>query len=171
MYDITDKRQAVFELQRYLRTISHATEGMPHAPTDGFYGDTTRAAVRFFQELTGIPITGNVGFSDWQRIYLYYLAVLRDGAEGSILPPGRLPLLAGDAGWEIFILQALLAAVAEAYADGAPPLRQSGRFDSETGAAVRSFQARRLLPRSGIVDVATWEALLTDYRRTEEMKR
>ena len=154
MYDITDKRRAVALLQHYLRTLSHATDGMPHPPTDGFYDATTREAVLFFQRQRGLPPTGEVGFRDWQAIWQGYLQVLRDGVQGA-----RQPLALGDAGNEVTLLQAALAAVADAYAGGVGAPRQSGRFDSETAAAVRLFQGRRLLPASGIADAATQAAL------------
>lgn len=164
MYDITDKRQAVALLQRYLRRLSYATEGMPHPPIDGLFGEDTRAAVLFFQERRGLTPSGAVGLADWQAIREAYLAILRDEAEGSFFSAASLPLSAGREGTEVFLLQALLAAVAEAYADGVGAPQINGRFDSETGAAVRTYQRRRLLPVSGIADLLTAEALVSDYR-------
>ena len=160
MYDITDKRNPTRELQHYLRTISHATEGMPHAPTDGFYGETTEAAVRFFQEIYGLPVTGVVSFPDWQAIYLLYRHILRDRTRPTLLPPVSLPLLPQSEGDDIYLLQTLLGA------NGSPAPRLTGRYDAETERAVRAYQRTRMLPPSGITDLVTWEALCEDYRRS-----
>ena len=162
MYGIRDRRNATRELQHYLRFISHTREGMAHTPTDGFYGDATAEAVRFLQEERGLPVTGKVGYRDWQEIYLLYLLALQNRMPPTLLPPARLPMRAGETGDEVVILQTLLSAVLD------EDLRIDGRYGRETERAVQRYRKRRLLPPESGVDLLFWEALCEDYRTQKE---
>lgn len=161
MYDITDKKNPTRELQEYLRALSHTAEGMPHTPIDGFFGETTAEAVRVFQEQNGLPVTGEVGYLDWQAIYASYLQVQLTEKDPLLLPPSRLPMKRDSRGEEVVLLQTLLAAV------GAPLTHVTGHYSAETERAVREYQASRLLPVTGELDLTTWEALCEDYRLSE----
>ena len=54
------KREAVRELQKYFLTLARSGMEVPRLKIDGVYGDETREAVRIFQALMGIPVTGIV---------------------------------------------------------------------------------------------------------------
>lgn len=165
MYDIRDRRGAIRELQHYLRTVSHTREGMAHTPTDGFYGDATAEAVRFLQKEQGMPVTGKVGYRDFQEIYLLYLLALQEQMPPSLLPPSHLPMQVGNAGSGVIILQTLLAAVLD------EDLHIDGRYGRETERAVQRYRRRRLLPPESGVDLLLWEALCEDFRTQEERAR
>ncbi len=64
---------------------------------------------------------------------------------------------------EIYELQTMLRRIAQA--EGSQPiLNPDGIFGDETEAAVRTFQDARSLPVTGIVDLATWNAIVDTYR-------
>lgn len=62
----------VRDLQTYLSAIARNTGRIPDVEIDGFYGNNTRDAVYTFQNINGLPITGSVGPSTWQRIAMQY---------------------------------------------------------------------------------------------------
>lgn len=62
----------VRDLQTYLSAIAKNTGRIPQVEIDGYYGDFTRDAVYTFQNINGLPITGSVGPSTWQRIAMQY---------------------------------------------------------------------------------------------------
>ncbi|MBO5052467.1 MAG: peptidoglycan-binding protein [Clostridia bacterium] len=164
MYNLTDQRNAIAELQRYLLEISYATEGLPHLSIDGIYGDETRAVVTQFQARNGLTQSGEVDLATWQEIYRQFAAA-REARVGAplLLPPGSLPLALHASGNEVLLLQVLLNGMRETM-PGIPPLHQSGHFDIETGRALRAYQGQCHLPTSGILDEESWARLTRDYQ-------
>ena len=166
MYDITDPRNAIRVVQSFLLEISYSTDGFPHIAIDGIYGPETQNAVRIFQSRNRLPVTGRVGFEDWNALY--------DRADPGkqartqdpvLLPPSLLPLTPRSSGTPVYLLQSLLLSLSPLYSD-LSRVRQNGRYDPDTQSAVRAYQEQRRLPPSGIVDLRTWQAIAHDYRHT-----
>ena len=57
----------VFLLQYILRGLN-AEYGLGPVPLDGIYGSATEAAVRRFQALCGLPVTGRAERATWRRL-------------------------------------------------------------------------------------------------------
>lgn len=55
-------------LQEYLNTLSEVYPEIPPADTNGVFGSATRNAVRAFQSLFGLPVTGIVDALTWDAI-------------------------------------------------------------------------------------------------------
>ncbi len=64
--------QNVTDLQTYLNLIGRNIPEVPEVPITGFFGDQTENAVRIFQQLFGIPVSGDVGPVTWYQIALQY---------------------------------------------------------------------------------------------------
>lgn len=62
----------VSDLQSYLNLIGKTIPEIPEVPVTGYFGDQTDDAVRIFQQLFGIPVTGDVGPVTWYQIALQY---------------------------------------------------------------------------------------------------
>lgn len=170
MYNLTDPRNAIRELQRYLLEISYATDGIPHLSIDGIYGKETREAVSLFQMRNGLAATGEADFATWQEIYRQFLYA-REARTGRpvLLPPLSLPLALHARGSEVMVLQTLLAAMREVV-PAIPTLSQNGHFDAETQRALRAYQTYRRLPPSGILDGETWALLARDYGARQRVR-
>ncbi|MBQ9156657.1 MAG: peptidoglycan-binding protein [Eubacterium sp.] len=67
----------VRQLQQQLNAIAGAYPRIPRVRVDGIYGQETARAVRAFQEIFDLPVTGDTGFSTWYRISQIYVAVTR----------------------------------------------------------------------------------------------
>ena len=63
---------SVFQLQKYLSLISQAFNNVPMPAIDGFFGQSTEAAVSAFQEMRGININGAVNKETWDEITSLY---------------------------------------------------------------------------------------------------
>ena len=165
MYNLTDKRNAIRELQRYLLEISYAEGGLTHLAADGIYGEETRAVVSAFQRRNGLAATGEADPETWAEIYRQFEAARR-ARQGRLLllPRDALPLSLHARGSEVMLLQTILLALREEMSE-IPPLSQTAHFDAQTQRALRAYQMVRRLPPSGILDEETWAHLVRDYER------
>ncbi len=69
--------ESVSQIQEQLNRIGQAYPKIPQITVDGMYGAKTAEAVRVFQEVFGLPVTGEVDFKTWYRISEIYVAVSR----------------------------------------------------------------------------------------------
>ena len=67
--------EPVRTLQNQLNRIANNYPLIPRLIEDGLYGEKTAAAVRIFQEIFDLPVTGIVNFPTWYRISDVYNAV------------------------------------------------------------------------------------------------
>lgn len=164
-----NEREAIRNLQRYLRQLSYFNEEIGEAPIDGIFDEATREALRAFQELEGLAATGTADQVTWERLYGAYLASLearRAPRSISHFPqiPENYTVEVGETQFLVSIIQNALFELAILY-DGLDGVPQSGVYDENTARAVRAFQAAHALPQTGGVDRATWNALADAYNR------
>ncbi len=62
----------ITDLQTYLNLIGRNIPEIPVVPITGYFGDQTENTVRIFQQLFGIPVSGDVGPVTWYQIALQY---------------------------------------------------------------------------------------------------
>ncbi len=72
---IGSKGDAVRTIQNQLNAISNNYPLIPKLVEDGEYGDATAASVKTFQQIFGLPETGEVDFATWYKISDIYVAV------------------------------------------------------------------------------------------------
>ena len=164
--DIRDERLSIIEIQNNLRELTKAGWALPSIIADGIYGEQTREAVRQFQRIKDLPVTGRVDLITWQ--------VLRAAADGcrwerspaSPIYPWNRPLAGGTANPGertdlIYIAQILLRESVTYDFD----LPLTGVLDDATGKALSRFQQINGLTVNGQVDRATWDALADAYNK------
>jgi peptidoglycan hydrolase-like protein with peptidoglycan-binding domain len=113
---------------------------------DGRYGPSTAAAVRAFQAVHRLPLTGTL--DAWTA------AVLEYGAAHPASSASSTALVPGSSGPAIAALQRRLIAVGARPAGGA-----DGQYGTATRRAVALFQRWAGLPSTGVVDTRTASAL------------
>ncbi len=106
-------------------------------PRTGIFGGTTRSALRAFQTLRGLPVTGTTDAETWKR-----LATVVER---------------GDSGDKVKAVQTLLNQKRRA------SLPFDGTFDWKMRSAVIGFQRHAGLPADGVVSLPTWRNLLWHY--------
>ena len=67
----------VRQMQQQLNVIAGDYPALPTIRVDGVYGPATEEAVRIFQRIFHLPVTGNVDFSTWYKISQIYVGVSR----------------------------------------------------------------------------------------------
>lgn len=67
----------VRQVQEQLDTIATVYTAIPRIRADGIYGPATADAVRQFQSIFGLPVTGIIDFATWYRISHIYVGITR----------------------------------------------------------------------------------------------
>ena len=165
----------VRSLQIYLNRISRNYPAIPKIPAaDGIFDDATVSAVRTFQSVFGLQVSGIVDEATWYRITYIYTSVKRIAeldSEGvrleEITPVFTEELYIGMQSTEVSMLQYYLAVIGAYYA-AVEPVEITGYFGEKTERSVRSFQMVFGLPQTGRVDRATRNDLYRAYKGIAE---
>ena len=161
----SEDKSGVRELQEYLRRLSRTYPAIPELAVDGLFGPETEEAVKAFQGLFGLPVTGEADGDTWDALKAEY--------DRLCLPEGRAqplyPFPRGDTVWEtgdtgpaVTILQAALDTVCDHCGKG-QPVPCSGTFDEVTAEYVKWLQKLCGFEQTGRVDRRTWDMLALTY--------
>ena len=157
--------QPIRSLQTMLRVIAEDNPGYVRIIPDGIYGPETMSAVTVFQRKHGIPASGITNQQTWEAIVEEYDAsrIRQDRAHplDIILNPGQI-IRRGERHPNIYLVQGMLAALADAYRSIAAP-SLTGLLDDATADALASFQMLSGLPMTGHLDKHTWKHLTLQY--------
>lgn len=153
----------VARLQFLLGYISLFYPGITSPALDGVFGEKTEQAVREFQQLFGLPVTGEADADDWQKLYDVYNDILRvvTPTLGEQSFPGT-PLRRGARNDYVRLMQEYINRIAQSY-PVIPSVDVDGIFGAGTEEAVRAFQRRFFLPATGVIDARTWEQIVAIY--------
>lgn len=157
--------QSVRSLQTMLRVLAEDDRTLSSLIPDGIYGNQTRQAVTAFQRKFGLPATGVVDQSTWERIVAEHgPALVRVGPAEPlqlILNPNQI-IRRGESHPYLFIVQSMLVTLAEIYGSLLAPAI-TGILDEVTADALASFQYLSALPQTGELDKNTWRHLALQY--------
>lgn len=164
-----NKKEAVTNLQRYLRRLSFEDEfyDIARPPIDGIFNTATEDAVAYFQKQNGLSVTGVADKETWDKIFSEYMRVTEAQrlSEGLFIFPDApvdYTISRGDALTLVRILQLLLLELRVTY-DIFEDIIENGIYDDRTEIAIREFQRANLLPVTGEVDKRTWNRIVREY--------
>ncbi|MBO5897827.1 MAG: peptidoglycan-binding protein [Clostridia bacterium] len=164
-----NERQTIAALQRYLRQLAFDGHPIPQPPVDGIFDTRTEQALRAYQVLAGLAVTGVADAITWERLFADYEASLERNqvSEGLDLFPSSPQDYVLYPEEEHFLVEAIQFILNELrlWYDDIPPNGQSGVFDDATRQGIIAFQKRQGLTVNASVDRITWNALARDYRR------
>ncbi|MBQ8689132.1 MAG: peptidoglycan-binding protein [Clostridia bacterium] len=157
-------------MQRKLNRISVNYPGIPKIyPADGFFDESTTAAVRKFQEVFNLTPDGIIGRNTWYRIQYIYNAVKKlsalnsEGLRLSDLSTSYPSVLQeGDASSGVLVLQYYLHYIST-FIPTVLDTAVDGSFGPGTRESVISFQRTYGLPETGIVDRPVWDQIEGAY--------
>ena len=80
-YDLTvgSTGEKVRQIQQQLNRIGENYPAIPRISADGIFGPATAQAVRTFQEIFNLPVSGIVDFPTWYKISQIYVGVSKIG--------------------------------------------------------------------------------------------
>ena len=162
----------VLAIQRDLRRIRKNYPAIPDIKnTLGIYDEETVAAVKKFQEIFNLPITGIVNKATWYKIKYIYTSVKKlsdlysEGLtedEVTFLYTDKLQY--GDTGIEVEYVHYYLTALAFFDKD-IPSLPTNSIYNNNTISMVKAFQQKYNLPVTGIFTYSDWQVLKNSYNQ------
>lgn len=162
---------AVATLQNRLNRVAIAFPAIPFVlPVDGVFGSGTSQAVRAFQKVFRLPETGVVDQTTWYRLQYIYTAIKKlaelgsegefpqtDAFNGNVLQPG-------SRGNEVLRLEYYLNFISGKLGSSVVPAAGlTGVYDNAARASVTAFQEYYGLAPTGVVNEATWNAVVATY--------
>jgi len=137
----------------------------------GAYNKETEDAVKKFQEIFALPVTGEVDKATWYKIKYVYTSVkkLSDLYSEGLSPQEanflyKDELKYGDTGIEMDYLHYYLDAISFIDPD-IPHLKTNSVFNDNTKEMVMAFQNKYGLPVTGIVTYTDWKTIIEVYDR------
>lgn len=153
------------EIQKYLINISNLYPYLPKISPTGVYDPPTQNAVIAFQMLSGLSPTGVVDYYTWNALVQEnnkYIKLTQTPARIPFSPPDFTDVKLGDKRDIVYAIKIMLNSFNRAFINY-KELEITNSYDEETQEAVRLFQQRSMLPVTGIVDINTWNTLMTIY--------
>ena len=146
--------QPIRSLQTMLRVLSTIFPALLNVNPDGIYGESTKNAVSAFQRFAHLPATGIAETETWNALAGCYLrhapSVLPPEPLRIVLQPGQT-IAPGERNLHVYLVQAMLQALGQCYANSDPPA-VTGILDASTQRAVRSLQALFGHEQTGVID-------------------
>ncbi|MBE6537769.1 MAG: hypothetical protein E7673_07485 [Ruminococcaceae bacterium] len=168
MYSVDNKRAAVRDIQRFLHVVGE-TRDIPYLTIDGFYTDETIAAVRAFQRIFSIPITGKVDRDTFDLIYREYITAKEIRKNGATeFNESAFPLKTGDSGNSVAYLNALINEASLFYKD--IPLTYGNFYSKNTENAVKLLQRYFRCTETGYVTLNFLNALKKEMTERQNFR-
>ena len=160
------ERDAITQIQRYLRQLSYHDGDINPVPIDGIWDSETQRALVAFQKKNGLAPTGTVDratFDILKREYDRSVALNSPPAKVDLFPrqPQGYAVTVGASGALVDVIQYILDELEALY--NFPAYTPSGEYDEQTALLVRDFQRRNGIAVSGNVDRETWDALAVQH--------
>jgi len=157
-------------IQLQLNRIARNYPAIPRiVPANGIYGESTVTAVRTFQQVFGLPVTGTVDKATWYQIKYIFTAVKRlaevtsEGlTQSEIENLWEEELSLGDYGQNVRSLSYFLNAISY-FNPEIPTVNSGGVFNQAVENQVKAFERFYGLNPEGIVDLRTWQLISRIY--------
>lgn len=161
-----DTGGSVRALQYFLSVIGAYYDAVPPITITGTYDEQTERAVRAFQQIYGLPVTGSTDGETWEDIYSAYKGIadsvpVNSQGEEVVLFPGTI-LREGMQNEYVKTLQQYLTQIHKDYPQ-IPEVSDTGYFGPVTRNAVTAFQRFFGLTPTGTVGAETWNRISDVY--------
>ncbi len=161
-----DTNEHVLNMKIALNAISANFPAIPKiTPLDNIYNGIMENAVKEFQKIYNLPVTGIIDKATWYEIRKVYNAVKKlvevvaPGETAGIVPTDiLLDIIEIQVVPRVQLVQYFLN-VLSAYYDSIFPVDIDGILGPETRASIIEFQKTMELPPTGIIDDVTWDTM------------
>lgn len=168
IYSDKERRTHIIELQQYLLAVAQAEGFLPEVIPDGFYGDKTEKAVSVFQNIYGLPVTGETDKDTWDTLILAYKHhFMEHPSSVNIFPKNNTEFEEGNSGYHIYILHMMLDMISKNYSN-MPAVNLTDQYNQETSEAVKFVQKLSGYPETGKTDKYTWNMIVRLFEHLKQ---
>ena len=169
MYRINDEAAFIESIQSYLLVIAGERDEIPVSPIDGIYGEETREAIKAFQQLFGIEMTGIVDKETYDLLYGDAMRINNIGsAKSEVYEEEKFPLSIGSFGHDVALLNTYLRVLSEYYELGKIPTDDF--FSKDTENSVSLMQGYFLESVTGAVNYELFSRLKREANTRKNFK-
>ena len=157
--------QPIRSLQTMLRVLAENDDQYKVLIPDGIYGPDTMEAVRTFQRIGNLPITGITDQATWDAVVEAYQVALVEVVIPEplqILLDPRQAFALGEENVIISLAQVILAAISDTF-HCLPAPAVTGVLDIPTKNCLEIFQQLNHLPITGKLDRHAWKHLALQF--------
>jgi len=161
-YTDEQKKMHVSDIQTALQTIHNYTGRVPYIAVDGIYGEQTANAVRVFQSISGLVVTGKTDRDTWKALFKDYFEIIEKyNGNGAIsgFPSPTFVLEKGTIGGIVYVLQTMINAIAPHFAN-ISMVEYTGILDNNTSQQVENLKKAAEIEQTGSVDWNTWQLIV-----------
>lgn len=164
--NLGDSGANIRNIQYFLNYLAEFYSEIPQVDIDGIFGTQTENAVKAFQALFELPITGSVDLPTYDTLYRTYLGFIQTlpfkYLDGEIYPYPGIPLRRGAESEVVRLLQEYLNYISQ-FIEQIPSVSPTGYFGQRTEESVIAFQRLYGIEPSGTVGAPTWNAITSLY--------
>jgi peptidoglycan hydrolase-like protein with peptidoglycan-binding domain len=161
-----DDNQHVLIAKMALNAIAVNYPAIPRiSPVNTFFDENMEAAVKEFQNIFNLPVTGIIDLATWVEIGSKYATVVRlaeISTRGILVGDVVEDITEVEEGVQVVprvqLIQYFLN-VLSAYYDSIPAVDIDGIFGPETRSAIIEFQKTMKIPLTGTIDEETWNTM------------
>lgn len=161
-----DINEHVLTLKNELNVISVNYPDIPRLyPPNQEFDESTETAVKSFQQIFQLPVTGVVDKATWFEIKRIHDAVRRlTSSSSELLIPieiyqENIPAPGEEGVFPTIQLAQYFLNVLSVFYDAIPAVDINGMLDRETQYSIRQFQRVMNLPPTGLLDDVTWNLM------------
>ncbi len=169
---VGDLGNDVRRMQLYLNRVGVNYPAIPKISSVdyGRFEENTENAVKEFQDIFNLPVTGIIDKATWYKIIYINTSVKKlaeldaEGVGYEDLPRQfSQPLSLGSTGGEVITLQFFLLFISE-FIKEVPTLIVNGIYDEATKNSVEAFQSYAGIPVTGEINEQTWGLIYRAYK-------
>ena len=163
MYQQTDKKSAVKEIQKYLFVLSDKKySNIPRIPIDGIFDKETESAVIIFQENKLISPTGIVDYETFTALYEDYISVTENFYTSDyIFGDGTFPLKENDQNEDVRALHIMINELRKSYSQ-ISGVGTGAYFSKRTSDAIDDIRELFMMPKSGKLDKELYRRMISE---------
>jgi len=167
---IGDTGANVRVIQYILSVVAAYYDAVPEISITGTYDEATANAVRAFQQIYGLPQTGELEEDTWEDLYRAYKGIadtvpVDPDSEEIVLYPGMI-LREGMQNEYVRVLQRYLTEINKSYPQ-IPAVSDTGYFGPLTKSSVTAFQRLFGINPVGYVGAGTWSRIGEIYSQVK----
>lgn len=164
-----DSGQAVLSTKNALNAISVNFTAIPKIyPVNSEFDESLEAAVREFQNIFNLSVTGIIDKATWYEIRKIYASVRKLAEITAEMPqPEAIPPIEVIEYFEVVPIVQLVQYflnVLSAYYDSIPAVDINGMLNIQTRNSIREFQKTFNLPVTGDIDNETWTTMYNNIQ-------